>query len=114
MNALKIILGCIIVFILIRIWKLFKINYQAKKFFSMAIESEILYQIFNSAENEKNVNFNITENDVKDILCTVENTIKYYDEAQLANYQNECAMEIYSHLIQMASDLRRWIWVNKK
>ena len=114
MNALKFILGCIIMFILIQLCRIIKIRYQFKKFLSMALESEMLYQLFNAAKNDNNVHFDIKDDDIKEMLCLVENSIEYYDKKHLGDFQEKVAMETHEDLIKMASDLRRWIWVNEK
>ncbi len=114
MNALKFILGCIIIFILIQLCRIIKIRYQFKKFLSMALESEMLYQLFNAAKNDNNVHFDINDDDIKEMLCLVEDSIEYYDKKHLGDFQEKVAMETHEDLIKMASDLRRWIWVNEK
>lgn len=114
MNALKFILGSIIMFILIQLCRIIKIRYQFKKFLSMALESEMLYQLFNAAKNDNNVHFDIKDDDIKEMLCLVEGSIEYYDKKHLGDFQEKVAMETHEDLIKMASDLRRWIWVNEK
>lgn len=80
----------------------------------MALESEMLYQLFNAAKNDNNVHFDIKDDDIKEMLCLVEGSIEYYDKKHLGDFQEKVAMEAHEDLIKMASDLRRWIWVNEK
>ena len=111
MNAFTIILGCILGIIIYRIRTYIKVRYQVRKFYSMALESTMLYNAYNIIENDKQVEAKITKEQVQEILEIVKEAIEYYD-IYLEQYQNEYLIPIYKDMIYISSELRRWLWVN--
>lgn len=81
MNALKVILGCIMMYFFVRIVRILIVQHRIKKYFYMAYDSLLAYQFFelsvNGDNNDLPIKVIIDEGDVNGILFLVEETIEY-------------------------------------
>lgn len=116
------IMGCILMVFLYRLYEMLKAMYAVRKFFRMAVNVEqcyCLYTLATSGEIESqpvnvSVEVNITNEDIKDILHSAETAISYCDKNNLRDFEEPILNQIYSKLEEIASELRRWLWVNKE
>lgn len=117
MNPMVIIIIFIVFFAIGWIVYTQKARYYVRRFFEKAANAELLYQFFKKAKFdddsvEAKFEISMSYEDVKDVYTEVSNTIKYYEQASLGDFEEETLEKTYEDLQLMAKELRHWLWVN--
>ncbi|MBO5004236.1 MAG: hypothetical protein J6D03_03095 [Clostridia bacterium] len=121
MSELLIFMGCIVmVGSFYWLYEMIKARYIVRKFFNKMDQVNFLYGLYTFseygkiAEEKVDVSFklDVTTEDIEYFLDFVQETISYCDNNCLRDFQVELIDKSYYELLEIATELRRWLWVN--
>lgn len=115
----SIVMG-ICMYCMYRLYQSAKLQYVIRIFFERLEQIDLMYEIYTISnkikdvkeENDISLKTNITKEDVEYLLDYVQETISYCDENGLRDFGIEDLDEAYCKLLEVSTELRRWLWIN--